>query len=141
MSRADIRANLKHARAYLAQENMKWPEQLRAVRTEDWPSQHLDAREKIVGVFRSRTHLVQVYQAAAPALVRLSIQRCALNDAGGWVDGIGWETLQRLKSEAGYGAHDAVEVYPTDSDVVNVANIRHLFVMREQLPFTWRKKK
>jgi hypothetical protein len=141
VSRADIRANLKHARAYLVQENAKWPGELRAVRSEDWPAQHLDARDRVVGMFRSRTHLVQVYEAQPPALVRLSIQRCALNDYGGWVDGIDWETLQRLKSEAGYGEYDAVEVYPTDGDVVNVANLRHLFVMREQLPFTWRKKK
>jgi hypothetical protein len=33
---------------------------------------------------------------------------------------------------------DAVEVYPPAGDVVNVANMRHLWVLRDRLPFAWR---
>jgi hypothetical protein len=46
--------------------------------------------------------------------------------------------LQRLKAECGYADRDAVEVYPRERDVVNVANLRHLWVMREPLAFAWR---
>jgi hypothetical protein len=37
----------------------------------------------------------------------------------------------------GFGAADALEVYPRDGDVVNVANIRHLWVLRDPLPWAW----
>jgi hypothetical protein len=56
-----------------------------------------------------------------------------------WADNITWDELQALKTQCGYGGHDAVEVYPPTRDVVNVANIRHLWVLAEKLPFAWRK--
>jgi len=75
-----------------------------------------------------------------PAIVRLSVLRTSLDTAGGWQQDITWEELQRLKREAGYGDHDAVEVFPPDADVVNVANIRHLWILEPgHLPFAWRK--
>ncbi|WP_438839413.1 DUF7694 domain-containing protein [Helicobacter pylori] len=43
--------------------------------------------------------------------------------------------MQRLKNEAGYGEF---EVYPRKGDVINVANMRHLFVMAGSLEFAWR---
>ena len=54
-------------------------------------------------------------------------------------DGIGWDELQRLKSE--YLGPDvvAVEVYPAESDVVNERNRRHLWEVPDGfLPFTLR---
>lgn len=72
-------------------------------------------------------------------LVRLSVLRTTLDpQAGRWVDGITWDELQSIKAECGYGQHDALELYPPDSDVVNVANLRHLWVMRELQTFAWR---
>lgn len=140
MSRAANREEIRFARSYITAENKKWPAHLLPVPAADWPKQRLDAREKLVGLFRCATHLVQVYEAPAPALVRLSIQRTMIDDQGEWVQGITWDDLQRLKSQAGYGAFDAIEVYPVDRDVVNVANIRHLWVMQSELPFKWTKK-
>ena len=32
-----------------------------------------------------------------------------------------------------------MEVYPRTADLVNVANMRHLWVLPELLPFAWRK--
>ena len=40
---------------------------------------------------------------------------------------------------AGFGDRDAVEVYPADNAIVNVANMRHLFVFENPLPYVWRK--
>lgn len=34
---------------------------------------------------------------------------------------------------------DAGEVFPAESDVVNVANMRHLWLLREPPPFGWRR--
>ena len=70
--------------------------------------------------------------------MRLSINRTTL-DGDRWQEGLEWETLQALKNELGYAAHDAVEVFPAAADVVNVANMRHLWVLSEPLPFAWRK--
>ncbi len=87
---------------------------------------------------RSSEYLVQFYRVPSPLVrVRLSICRTRL-DGQRWADGIDWETLQRLKSEAGFGDFDAVEVFPSDSDVVNVANMRHLWVLSEPAAFAWR---
>lgn len=67
------------------------------------------------------------------------IQDCAR--PGGWRvlmicrrdarDGISWDDLQWIKGAAGYRDREAVEVYPRDGDVVNVANMRHLWILPE----------
>lgn len=44
-------------------------------------------------------------------------------------DGITWDDLQWLKAAVGFGDREAVEVFPRDCDVVNVANMRHLWVL------------
>ena len=140
MSREEKRAKLKRDRAYIAAENKKWPAMLKGVPREDWPPQRLDAECPIIALLRSSGFLCQVY--AEPkhpeVLVRLSIHRTALNDAGGWVDGITWDDLQRLKAEAGFAEFDAVEVYPAQRDLVNVARLRHLWVMRHPVSFKWK---
>jgi len=89
-------------------------------------------------VWRSRDFLVQLCRDPS-GKERLSINRTAIDSTGRWKDGIRWEELQRLKAEAGFGDVQAVEIYPSNEDVVNDANIRHLFLMREPLPFAWTK--
>lgn len=41
----------------------------------------------------------------------------------------GWDDLQRIKGEVIGADRFAVEVYPSDEDVVAQANMRHLFVL------------
>lgn len=123
-------------RRQLQRDNAKQPVELRLVPPHEWPQlPHPPQR-----VWRSRKYLVQEYPAPAPALVRLSINKAAL-DGVEWSDGITWEALQTIKASCGYGDHDAVEVFPSDADVVNVANMRHLWVLREPLPFAWRAQR
>jgi hypothetical protein len=125
-------------RRELERENAKRPAQLALVPRTEWPLEH-QRSSAILRVWRSRDFLVQEYAEAPPVLVRLSVLRTTLDPkAGRWVDGITWDELQRLKAECGYGRHDAVELYPADQDVVNVANLRHLWVMRELVEFAWR---
>src|SRR5690606_30595417 len=124
-------------RRELERQNAKMPRELRLVPREEWPLEH--QRGPILRVWRSRDFLVQEYAEPAPVLVRLSVLRTTLDPkAGRWVDGITWDELQSIKAECGYGRHDALELYPPDSDVVNVANLRHLLVMRELQSFAWR---
>ena len=124
-------------RRELARQNAKMPRELRLVPCEEWPLEL--QRSRINRVWRSRDFLVQEYAEDEPVLVRLSVLRTTLDPKlGRWVDGITWDELQAIKSEIGYGSHDALELYPADQDVVNVANLRHLWVMRELATFAWR---
>ena len=121
-------------RRQLERDNAKMPDALREVPRERWPNQAAPQ----LRILRSRDFLVQEFPADAPAVVRLSVCRTSL--AGDrWQDGITWDELQRLKRECGYGDADAIEVFPADVDVVNVANMRHLWVMADPVAFAWRK--
>lgn len=133
MTRSERRA----AARYMAQESAKWPNTLKEWPRTDWPKPN----DLILRVWRSRQFLVQEHPAQSPAIVRLSVLRSnGLANDGGWKEDITWVELQRLKREAGYGDHDAVEVFPPDCDLVNVANIRHLWILPSgHLPFVWRK--
>jgi hypothetical protein len=128
--------SISQKRRILQAENKKWPAHLVPVPEALWP--HVEADIHMLAVLRSRDFLVQCIAEAA-GIVRLSICRTNINSQGDWTDGITWDELQRLKREAGYGDADAVEIYPSDRDVIHVANIRHLWVCTTPIPFAWRK--
>lgn len=122
----------------IRRENAAQPETLAEIPRDRWPN-----AANVAGgpdrVFRSRRFLVQAFDED-DGLVRLSVN---IADVGmrGWKEGISWEELQQIKRECGYGACDACEVFPADKDVVNVANMRHLWVFtKSMIPFVWRKK-
>ncbi len=133
-------ATTREQRRALIRANAAWPATLREVERKDWPA-HAVLPPNILKVFRSRDFIVQVYDAPAPAVCRLSIHRPIVDaSTGRWKDGIAWEEIQALKREAGYGTMWAVEVYPTDFEVVNVANMRHVWIVPpESVPFAWRR--
>jgi hypothetical protein len=83
---------------------------------------------------------VQAFRAPSDdVLVRLSACRTDwVARQNRWAEIDGWDTMQRIKNECGYGDFDAVEVYPRDADLVNVANMRHLWVLKRPLGFAWR---
>lgn len=122
-------------RAYLRQENAKYGESMTYV-PEPWPFQQ---GVDVVGVWRSRDFLAQLVVEQKSKAMRLSIQRTMINEKGGWVEGIAWEEMQRIKSEIGMGHLVGVEVYPRDVDIVNVANMRHIFIMPVDFEVGWRK--
>ncbi len=123
----------REQRRQLARENMKQPAVLCEVPRHEWPT----ANAKQLRVLRSRDFLVQEFHEPAPALVRLSVCKTTVQGQR-WQDGITWDDLQRLKRECGYGDADAIEIFPADADMVNVANMRHLWVMSSPVPFAWR---
>lgn len=124
----------KAAARYLQKENAKYPERLRPIPDEEWPVR----TPGLWQVWRSRSFLVQLYANQWGGIIRMSVNRTALTTGGHWDDDISWEELQRLKCECGYGSFDAVEIYPSDGDIVNVANMRHLWILQEPLAFAWR---
>ena len=130
MSREQRRA----AERMMKIENARWPLKMTPWPREQWPEKAYTGAHT---VFRSREFMVQVFDAKAPSIARLSINRTAL-DGTRWQDGISWDELQRIKNECGFTDYDAVEVFPTADTVVNVANMRHLWVVEHgTLAFKW----
>jgi hypothetical protein len=135
MNREQRRAQNKQ----LAKDNQSWPSELVEWPRSEWPASVGKLPGSPERLWRSRLYLVQQYPAIAPALCRLSVN-IAARPGERWADGITWEQLQQIKRQVGYGGFDAVEVYPDDDDVVNVSNMRHLWILEPgSLPFAWRK--
>ena len=105
----------------------------------------------VVDVWLSGRLMVQVYEPRDGSQ-RLTFSRPYLNrdgtdpgphrnaNPGRWEDGITWDELQAAKSDIGFGDRWALEVFPPDEHVVDVANMRHLFVVAEAPAWVWRKR-
>lgn len=131
MNRAERRA----AQSYIDSQNALYGTRLQAVARDKWPNL---ATPMPIEVWRSREFLVQIYDER-DAVERLSVCRANLSTGGRWEDDISWDDLQRLKAECGRGDKWGVECYPADEHVVNVANMRHLFILPEPPKFGWAK--
>lgn len=107
---------------------------LQAVPPESW-SPDMQTCDRLMNVWMSRKYLVQLF-AEDGGVYRLSICRTE-HDGARWLDGITWDELQDLKRQAGFGDSVAVELYPDDNNVVNVANMRHLWLLPEAPEFMW----
>ena len=80
----------------------------------------------------SRGFLVQVYEVRGfPDMELLAICRSDQSPKS-----ISWDVLQKLKRECGRGAAWAMEVYPPDHEMVNDADMRHLWV-GPRPPWAW----
>lgn len=108
----------------------------------EWPELS-GMTKKPIEVWESRFFLVQVFDEgcfAGRILRRLTVCRAAIDSKGGWKQDITWEELQNtIKNNCGYGNWYGIEIYPCDKDVVNVANMRHLWVMDSPLDIGWFK--
>ena len=125
-----LKTNRAQRRA-LAADNRKQPTCLRLIPRSEWP---LTANPRgLSEAWRSREFLVQIFSHEVAE--RLSVCRTELSGER-WKDGISWDDLQRLKRECGRGDKCAVEIFPPDSEVVNVANMRHLWIT-EAPAFMW----
>ena len=128
-------SQLSARRAYLRRENKKYGNFLEVVPREQWPNDYLSS---VVEVRRSNRFLVQCVKEKG-CLIRLSVTRTMIDDTGAGEQGTTWDELQDIKRQCGYGEHYAVEVYPRDHDTVNVANLRHLWILEEPLGIGWFK--
>ena len=92
----------------------------------------VESKLKPQQVWESRNYLAMVHsdeQKDGTFITRISIIRTELQNDGRWKDGITWDELLRIKSEIGFGDLWAVECFPPDADVVNVANVSHLWIV------------
>lgn len=136
VNRKQRRSLQKMQKEHLRQLNL--PDQLTKMPSCQWPGRKDEnIVENRIDVFISKKYMVQVFQEK-DGIIRLSINRTAHNGKS-WEDNLTWDELQVIKNSVGFSNFDAVEIYPRDEDVVNISNIRHLFIVPELLDFAWRK--
>lgn len=139
----------RHARRSAAAQTrklaMKRPQNLTPVPAERWPPMRL----KLVGVamlavWESKDYLVQTYTSPTLQIggerfevFRITVHRVTLDKTGRFDADISWEELQAIKAAVGLGDAYALEIYPCEIDLVNVANMRHLWVLDRPLPLGW----
>jgi hypothetical protein len=130
--------------AMMREQRKGWPEQLEEMPRADWPPQRSPDSEYPLSVWRSRHYLAVVYPAPiymagrrGIPVRRLSVNRVTLRDDGRWDENIPWQDLMRCKRETGHGDWYGLEVYPRDRDIVDVANMRHLWLLSEPLAIGW----
>lgn len=116
-------------------EMRKLPKELMLVPAEEWPRSSEEVGR--FRVWRSRQYLVQCF-TELNNVIRVSVSRVTIRKDGRWNDDITWDELQQIKHDIGYGDDWALEIYPADEHVVNVANMRHLWVMPDPPSLGWR---
>lgn len=118
--------NRQQRRTHNAQQRTQ-PDTLTPIPPSEWKSHP----KNILNVWRSRQYFVQLYRD--DAALRITINRTELKAGTNWKDNIPFEDLMRIKREIGYGDTQAIEIYPPDAEVVNVANMRHLWIPNDRL--------
>lgn len=114
------------------------PASLQEVSSSEWPKSKFDPKR--THVWQSRKFLVQMFDEDCFQGIdtrRISVARVTMKDDGNWNENITWEELMQVKREIGFGHWYAVEVYPRDDDIVNVANMRHLWLLAQRLDIGW----
>lgn len=138
LNRSDRRVMANLAR----EEAAKRPAQLSEISRERIMETYPNAKHPPTRVWQSRKYLVQMFTEDPFLGVdtrRISVCRTTLGNDGRWEAGFSWDELQDIKREIGYGHWYGVEIYPRDVDVVNVANMRHLWLLSTPLELGWFK--
>lgn len=125
-------------RRALREENKKYGSALEEIHRSLWPQARPGDTSVRIAVWRSKHFCVQIFDEEKA--IRITVNRTDVNGDGEWRGGITWDELQAIKSECGYGTWMAIEFYPPDEHVVNVANMRHLWIPKTKaMPDYWRK--
>jgi hypothetical protein len=136
------KVNFKQVNRFLARESQKFSEEMQMIPYEEWPSIHksTELKCKPLALWRSKKFMAQVVEEPNGS-IRISINRTSINSKYEFIDGISWDDLQNIKNQIGFQDFDCIELYPAREDVVNVANIRHLFVLPESSIYNWSTQK
>lgn len=139
LDRQSRKAMMKYAR----EKALERPATLTPIPRERWPADYRANPEAPTQAWESRKFMVQMYDAPPFQGIdtrRLSVCRVTLQSDGHWEQNLTWEELMAVKRETGFGDWYAVEIYPRDCDVVNVANLRHLWLLAVPLSIGWFSK-
>ena len=118
-------------RAYERQRK-QWPVLMTPVPEDQWPYD----KNRVLGVWRSKWFLATLFNDTPNK--RLTVNRTEFDTVTGqWRQGITWDDLMLIKKECGFGDTWAVEIYPPTNQIINVANMRHLWLLTEKPPYAW----
>jgi len=92
-----------------------------------------------IRTWRSRRFAAVLYDEGIRKPNRLSIHRAAFGDDGRFVGGITWDELMQVKRECGFDKGDALELFPADRTVIDVANMRHLWILQVRSRLNWER--
>ena len=123
-------------KAYLREQNKSYGALFTPIPKEEWPKAFIELQVIPDAVCRNRSYLVQIFPETNGAR-RISICRTMIGNNGKWEDGMTWDALMSIKAMIGYQDRWAVEIYPPDQATVNVANMRHLWLIPEKPSFAW----
>ena len=82
--------------------------------------------EPSIGVWENEEFSVAAFMDQG--FIRLDIMRRDFKD------GITWDQLNWIKNQCGFTEFDACEFFPRQRDIVNTANIRHLYISSALFP-------
>ena len=128
-------STIAQSMAYLHMENEKQSVELSMLDKSEWPKNNRPVN--LCEVWRNKQFMVQVFVEGGRE--RLSVIRSKLTCTGEWADGVTWDELMQLKAECGRGDKWAVEIFPPDDRIVNVANMRHLWILDGPPEYAWKK--
>ena len=133
MNKQDIR----QIRAGIRQMVKQRTEKLEQIPKDQWPDDSSDTKEcERLAVWISSGFLVQLLRDRTHNVSRITVNRVAIDNQGRWRDGITWDELQHIKNEIGFSTDWLVEIFPPSDRVVNVANMRHLWIVPKP-QFAW----
>ena len=127
----------KKARRALELENRKFSDKFELVH--EIEAKLEPGEKRPIKGWRNRHFLAAIYFENNES-VRLTINRSKVDSDGNWVGDITWDELMAVKQGIGMSNVWMVEIFPPDSEVVNVANLRHLWITGEPA-FAWSKAK
>ena len=103
--------------------------EMREVPREKWPVMP-GLESEPLNVWLSNDFLAVLYRQRVDGNLRLCVNKTRRNGRD-WRDGITWDELQRIKNETLGEEVWCIENYPAQSELVNVSNMRHLYVLEE----------
>ncbi len=97
--------------------------------------------DTLIEAWQSNDFLVQIAQEKYHKRITINKTKYSIkNGKPIWKDGISWDEIQEIKSLVGYSDYWAVECYPPDAKVVNLANMRHIWILEHPPEFGWHQK-
>lgn len=127
------RQQLKAARAHMEHDRRNYTAEFTEFTEFPIPDEYPGDRPPLQA-WRNRDFLAQLF--AEGDQLRLTINRAYLDNDGRWRDGITWDELMFVKAGCGFGDRWAVELFPPDAAVVDVANMRHLWLV-DRPDYAW----
>jgi hypothetical protein len=108
-----------------------------------WPTGLAGRITVPIRAWKSRNFIVQLHDRAEEGLQRLSVQRAGAN-AGILPQNrdlrpISWDELMAVKSDCGFADSWACELLPAAGQVVDVAPMRHIWILSQAPTFGWRR--